>query len=547
MTKGEVEEKKHYAADGKKRTALCASRRRHSGEENGSEDDHKKNIYIAKSYRISIINWWHITLHYIHYITMSVMVAIAAIAINEALKSGVGWREIVSFSIGAKDHALRHWYIYLPLAFVLLYYLLRGAKQPVYLIDFALFEPPQSWRVTKDQIMKILRVYDCQSEENFDFMRRILDRSGTGENTAWPPGSVRVLDGQSKPDFSLRASREECETVVFNTMDNLLERTGINPRSIDFLIVNCSLFAPTPSIAGMVENKYNLRQDVKSYNLSGMGCSAGVISIDLARDLLNSKPNSTAVVISTEVITPNMYQGNERSMLVQNTLFRCGGAAMLLSNKPTDAFRAKYKLLNTVRTQRSDQESHECVYQREDSDGNVGVSLSKNITQIAGKALTENLTMMGPHVLPLREQIQAVWAIIMRRTCNYLKKILQAQSSPALQNAAEKLPQFKHYVPDFKKGIQHFCIHAGGRAVIDGVEQNLKLEPYHTAPSREALYNYGNTSSSSIWYELKYIEQEDEKWTPKEAGPKIRKGDRVLQIAFGSGFKCNSAVWVRMR
>ena len=145
----------------------------------------------------------------------------------------------------------------------------------------------------------------------------------------------------------------------------------------------------------MVESKYKLRQDVKSYNLSGMGCSAGVIAIDLARDLLNSKPNSTAVVISTEVITPNMYQGNERSMLVQNTLFRCGGAAMLLSNKPTDAFRAKYKLLNTVRSQRSDRESHECVYQREDSEGKVGVSLSKNITQIAGKALTENLTLMG--------------------------------------------------------------------------------------------------------------------------------------------------------
>lgn len=103
-----------------------------------------------------------------------------------------------------------------------------------------------------------------------------------------------------------------------------------------------------------------------------------------------------------------------------------------------------------------------------------------------------------------------------------------------------------HYVPDFKKGIQHFCIHAGGRAVIDGVEQNLKLERHHTAPSRETLYNFGNTSSSSIWYELKYVEQEDG-WVPKEAGPKIRKGDRVLQIAFGSGFKCNSAVWVRMR
>ena len=47
------------------------------------------------------------------------------------------------------------------------------------------------------------------------------------------------------------------------------------------------------------------------------------------------------------------------------------------------------------------------------------------------------------------------------------------------------------------------------------------------------LHNCGNTSSSSIWYELEWLEQNG----------RIKRSDKIWQIAFGSGFKCNSAVW----
>ena len=56
-------------------------------------------------------------------------------------------------------------------------------------------------------------------------------------------------------------------------------------------------------------NKYKMRSDIKNYTLSGMGCSAGVISIDLAKDLLQVYRNSIAVVISMENITQNWYTG----------------------------------------------------------------------------------------------------------------------------------------------------------------------------------------------------------------------------------------------
>jgi len=58
---------------------------------------------------------------------------------------------------------------------------------------------------------------------------------------------------------------------------------------VDILIVNCSLFNPTPSLASMVVKHFRMRPSVITYNLSGMGCSAGLIAIGLAQELLQAR------------------------------------------------------------------------------------------------------------------------------------------------------------------------------------------------------------------------------------------------------------------
>ena len=70
-----------------------------------------------------------------------------------------------------------------------------------------------------------------------------------------------------------------------------------------------------------------------------------------------------------------------------------------------------------------------------------------------------------------------------------------------------------------------------------GLQENLGLSDYACEPSRATLYRFGNTSSSSVWYELNYIERDG----------RVKRGDRVWQIAIGAGVKCNSAVWTALR
>jgi len=386
----------------------------------------------------------------------------------------------------------------------------------IYLVDFAVWGGHENYKCHNETFLRLSRKSGFFNEESLDFQARMMQRSGIGAMTYLPPAMM-----SDPPTCSMKMAREEAQCILFDLMDSLFAQTRLQPKDIDILIVNCSLFCPTPSLASMIVNKYKLRTNIRTFNLGGMGCSASVIAIDLARDLLQVHRNCNAVVVSTENITENWYTGNEKAMMLQNALFKCGGAAIMLTNKWSESFRSKYQLEHTVRVHKGSSDiAFNSVYQEEDDHKIKGVRLSKDLMNVVGDALKTNMTVLGPLVLPWMEQFKFIWNQICIRTLRRLGK-----KTPA------------PYVPDFRKAFQHFCIHAGGRAIIDGLEENLKLTPEQVEPSRATLYTYGNTSSSSIWYELAYTERKG----------RIEKGDKIWQIALGSGFKCNSAVWKALR
>ena len=379
---------------------------------------------------------------------------------------------------------------------------------PIYLLGYHCYKPPAHLKISEKTFMEKTRTKGVFTDDSIEFQEKVLSRSGLGNETYLPPG---IMSDPS--DVSMESARAEAREVLFTCVAEALASTKTRPQAVDILIVNCSLFNPTPSLSAMIVNKFKMKSSVITYNLSGMGCSAGVIAIGLAEQLLQVFPNSTALVVSTENITQNWYFGNQKSMLIPNCLFRLGGAAMVLSNKRRDVRKAKYQLLHVVRTHMGQDDAHyECVYQKEDDKSNTGVFLSKDLMKIAGHALKANITTLGPLTLPLSEQLLFFANLVGRKVFGF---------------------KMKPYIPDFKLAFDHFCIHTGGRGVIDAIEKQLELTPELTAPSRETLYRYGNISSASIWYVLSNIE------TKKG----VKKGERIWQIAFGSGFKCNSAVW----
>ena len=206
-------------------------------------------------------------------------------------------------------------------------------------------------------------------------------------------------------------------------MDELIATTGLAPsRDVDFLVINCSLFCPTPSLCASVARKYKLKSTVRTYSLHGMGCSASLISeprlgahrskpsfifvpvrgprrhrpgkaappeprkLDCGwvtvrrnnvvrpgtlplpppsrsghlpgRDQLRALHGQHALHAPAEHALPHgrcRWEGKGRALPGSKAavagLLVCLHAAVLLSNRAVDAFRAKYRLLHTVRVQ----------------------------------------------------------------------------------------------------------------------------------------------------------------------------------------------------
>ncbi|KAK4347942.1 hypothetical protein RND71_034281 [Anisodus tanguticus] len=147
----------------------------------------------------------------------------------------------------------------------------------IYLVDYSCYKAPVTCRDPFSTFMEHSRLILKGNPKSVEFQMRILERSVLREKTCLPPPIHYI-----PPTPTMEADRGEAEMVIFISIDDLMKKIGLKPKDIDILIVNCNLFSPTPSLSAMVVNKYKLRSNIQSFNLFGMGCNAGLISIDLA-------------------------------------------------------------------------------------------------------------------------------------------------------------------------------------------------------------------------------------------------------------------------
>nr|GLL33839.1 3-ketoacyl-CoA synthase 12-like [Ipomoea trifida] len=408
----------------------------------------------------------------------------------------------------------------LPLLYLLFFFIWKiidqKKHQGCYILDYQCYKPGDDRKLSTKFSGEVIRRNKNLGLNEYKFLLKAIVSSGIGEQTYAPR---MVFDGRETcPTYE--DGMVEMDEFFVDSIGKLLDRQGVSPQEIDVLVVNVSMLACLPSLAARIINRYKMKEGVKVYNLTGMGCSASLISVNIVQNVFKTQRNLLALVVTSESLSPNWYSGNDRSMILANCLFRTGGCAVLLTNKPGLMEKSMFKLKCLVRTHHgAKDESYGCCIQTEDESGRIGFHLGKTLPKAATRAFVDNLKEIAPKILPIKE----------------LLRFVILSSHRKLTGGGGKPPPPP--VINFKTGVDHFCLHTGGKAVIDGIGQNLNLSEYDLEPARMTLHRFGNTSASSLWYVLGYM----------EAKKRLKKGDRVFMISFGAGFKCNSCLWEVVR
>ena len=134
-----------------------------------------------------------------------------------------------------------------------------------------------------------------------------------------------------------------------------------------------------------------------------------------------------------------------------------------------------------------------------DKEGINGVFLRKDVPMQAAKALEVCLRTIAPRILTWGQYAEAAYTHFERTVLG--------------RSVAE-------YVPDFTKCVDHFALHAGGYGVLKGLQQAMHLPVDKVLPSFATLRDFGNTSCSTTWYVMGYMETTEG----------IKRGQTVMRI-----------------
>lgn len=205
-----------------------------------------------------------------------------------------------------------------------------------------------------------------------------------------------------------------------------------------------------------------------------MGCYAAIHALKLADALCKSTQNANVVIVCTELCTLHFQKENTIDNITSTIIFGDGCAAVLMQSNPSEK----------------------------------GISFDSFFSQVAfsGKQdMAWKLSSKG---------------FLMTLT-GYVPELVQ-EDFDALFTAALKNATIS------KDDITHWCIHPGGKKILEAIEKSISLPADSLQHAYKVLRAYGNMSSPTILFVLQDILQSLTQQNPARPA-------KIFGAAFGPG------------
>jgi predicted naringenin-chalcone synthase len=223
---------------------------------------------------------------------------------------------------------------------------------------------------------------------------------------------------------------------------------GDDTSTISHLVLaSCTGFT-APGLDQQLVEALGLDPSVERTVVGFMGCAAAVNALKIAHHIVRSTPDSKVLVINVELCTLHMQETEDLEQILSALLFGDGCSAALVSS---DA---------------------------------------------AGLALTDFRAVTIPDTRDL-----ITWKISDHGFLMTLSGEVPSQITRALQHEAARNDEsiFRDTRPE---EVDLWAVHAGGRTILDAVEQGLGLDAQALHWSRGILREFGNMSSATLMFVL---------------------------------------------
>jgi predicted naringenin-chalcone synthase len=355
------------------------------------------------------------------------------------------------------------------------------------IISIGLALPP--YKHKQDDILKFMQLVYAMNNVGNRKLKYLYHHSGIDYRYSVVPDYSREVNGwefypqtenlEPFPSLEQRIS-------LFNKTAGPLSVTAIqecingliNGNEVTHLITVSCTGMSAPGLDLQVMELMGLPQNIYRTSVNFMGCYAAIHGLKIADAICRSEKNAKVMIVCTELCTLHFQKEPTVDSIASSLLFGDGAAAVLVTNNEYNK---------------------------------TGLKLEQFYSEVITKGKKDmawELSSSG----------------FLMTLSGFVPELLAEDFNPLVTRALEKANVGRNE-------IAQWCIHPGGRRILDAIHRSLSFTNGDLRYSYETLREVGNLSSATILFVLKKI---------MNSG--LTSGQRVFGVAFGPGLTMETFV-----